>query len=317
MQSCFTLKDRRRDWAWIELKGFCGERAMFWQQIINGISIGGVYALMAVGYSLVYSVLNFSNFSHGEILMIGSYAGFYALTALHLSFGLAIGLSVVVGGLAAMLVEKVGYRPLRLRNAPTLYFMISAMGLSIFLQNFVLVTIGPNFRTYPDVFNFDPIEMGSVVVGSLDLVIFIISVVSLILLTWFIYGTKLGVAIQAAAYNMRTACLMGINPDLVVSIVFAMAGASAGIGGVMFGMKYTTYPWMGVITIKAFIAAVVGGLGSLPGAVIGAFLLGITETLAAAFVSSAFRDLFSFALMILIIIIRPSGLMGVVAKEKA
>ena len=290
---------------------------MFWQEIINGISIGGVYALMAVGYSLVYSVLNFSNFAHGEVLMVGAYAGFYGLTALHLPFSLALGFSVVVGGLLAIALEKIGYRPLRMRNAPTLYLMISAMGLSIFLQNFVMVTIGPNFRNYPEVFSFDPIEMGSLVIGSLDLVIFIVTVVSLALLTWFIYGTRLGIAIQAAAYNMRTANLMGINPDLVVMIVFAMAGGSAGLAGVMFGMKYTVYPWMGNITIKAFIAAVVGGLGSLPGAVVGAFLLGITETLAAAFVSSAFRDLFSFALMILIIIVRPSGLMGVIAKEKA
>ena len=290
---------------------------MIWQEIINGISIGGVYALIAVGYSLVYSVLNFSNFAHGEVLMLGSYVGFFALTALHAPFWLAIGMSVVIGGLIAVGLEKLGYRPLRLRKAPTLYFMISAMGLSIFLQNFTLVTIGPNFRTYPEVFSFDPIEIGSLSIGSLDLIIFITTALCLGLLSWFIYKTKLGVAVQAAAYNMRVASLMGINPDLVVSIVFFMAGASAGIAGVMFGMKYTVYPAMGSLTIKAFIAAVVGGLGSLPGAVLGAVLLGITETFAAAFVSSAFRDLFSFALMILIIIIRPGGLMGVVAKEKA
>ena len=290
---------------------------MIWQEIINGISIGGVYALIAVGYSLVYSVLNFSNFAHGEVLMLGAYVGFFALTALHAPFWLAIGMSVVIGGLIAVGLEKLGYRPLRLRKAPTLYFMISAMGLSIFLQNFTLVTIGPNFRTYPEVFSFDPIEIGSLSIGSLDLIIFITTALCLGLLSWFIYKTKLGVAVQAAAYNMRVASLMGINPDLVVSIVFFMAGASAGIAGVMFGMKYTVYPAMGSLTIKAFIAAVVGGLGSLPGAVLGAVLLGITETFAAAFVSSAFRDLFSFALMILIIIIRPGGLMGVVAKEKA
>ena len=290
---------------------------MIWQEIINGISIGGVYALIAVGYSLVYSVLNFSNFAHGEVLMIGAYIGFYCLTALHFPFWLATALAVVLGGVVAIAVEKVGYRPLRLRKAPTLYFMISAMGLSIFLQNFTLVTIGPNFRTYPEVFSFDPYEIGSLSIGSLDLIIFVTTAICLSLLTWFIYKTKLGVAIQAAAYNMRVASLMGINPDLVVSIVFFMAGASAGIAGVMFGMKYTVYPWMGALTIKAFIAAVVGGLGSLPGAVLGAFILGVTETFAAAFVSSAFRDLFSFALMIFIIILRPGGLMGVVVKEKA
>jgi branched-chain amino acid transport system permease protein len=290
---------------------------MIWQEIINGISIGGVYALIAVGYSLVYSVLNFSNFAHGEVLMLGAYVGFYALTALHAPFWLALGLAVVLGGVIAMALEKIGYRPLRLRKAPTLYFMISAMGLSIFLQNFTLVTIGPNFRTYPEVFSFAPLEFGTLSIGSLDVIIFVTTAFCLGLLTWFIYKTRLGVAVQAAAYNMRVASLMGINQDLVVSIVFFMAGASAGIAGVMFGMKYTVYPWMGALTIKAFIAAVVGGLGSLPGAVLGALLLGITETFAAAFVSSAFRDLFSFALMIVIIILRPGGLMGVLAKEKA
>jgi branched-chain amino acid transport system permease protein len=290
---------------------------MIWQQIINGISIGAVYALIAVGYSLVYSVLNFSNFAHGEVLMVGAYVGYYALSALHFPFWLAIGLAVVLGGLVAIGLEKVGYRPLRLRRAPLLYFMISAMGLSIFIQNFTIVTIGPNFRTYPDVFPPTPFMLGNLTIGYLDMMIFIITLVSLGLLTWFIYGTRLGTAIQASAYNMRVAGLMGINPELVVSIVFFLAGASAGVGGVMFGMKYTVYPWMGALTIKAFIAAVVGGLGSLPGAVLGAFVLGITETFASAFVSSAFRDLFSFALMILIIVLRPGGLMGVVATEKA
>lgn len=290
---------------------------MIWQQVINGISIGGVYALIAVGYSLVYSVLNFSNFAHGEVLMVGAYAGFYAMAALKAPFGLSIGMAVVIGGVVAILLEKVGYRPLRLRRAPLLYFMISAMGLSIFLQNFTIVTIGPNFRTYPDIFPTQPFMLGRLAIGYLDMMIFLITVLSLGLLTWFIYGTRLGTAIQASAYNMRVAGLMGINPELVVSIVFFLAGASAGVGGVMFGMKYTVYPWMGALTIKAFIAAVVGGLGSLPGAVLGAFVLGITETFASAFVSSAFRDLFSFALMILIIVIRPGGLMGVVATEKA
>jgi branched-chain amino acid transport system permease protein len=195
--------------------------------------------------------------------------------------------------------------------------MISAMGLSIFLQNFTIVTIGPNFRTYPDVFPTTPYTIGKLSIGRLDVMIFIITVVALALLTWLIYRTKLGSAIRAASYNMNVASLMGINPDLIVAIVFALAGGSAGIGGVLFGMKYTVYPWMGVLTIKAFIAAVVGGLGSLPGAVLGAFVLGITETFAAAFVSSEFRDLFAYTLMILIIVLRPAGLLGTLAQEKA
>lgn len=290
---------------------------MILQQIVNGISIGAVYALIAVGYSLVYSVLNFSNFAHGEVLMIGSYIGFFCLSLLGLPFGLTIAVAMIGSGVVAVILEKIGYRPLRLRKAPLLYFMISAMGLSIFLQNFTIVTIGPNFRTYPDVFPNTPFSIGGLSIGRQDLAIFGITVVSLMLLTWLIYGTKIGTAIRASSYNMKVASLMGINPDLVVVIVFMLAGATAGVGGVLFGMKYTVYPWMGVLTIKAFIAAVVGGLGSLPGAVLGAFVLGVTETFAAAYVSSAFRDLFSFALMILIIVLRPGGLMGVVTQEKA
>jgi len=207
--------------------------------------------------------------------------------------------------------------PLRLRRAPLLYFMIAAMGLSVFLQNFTIVTIGPNFRTYPDIISTQPITIGSLSIGRLDILILLITLVSLALLTLFIYRSKLGTAIRAASYNIRIASLMGINPELIIPIVFFLAGGTAGIGGVLFGMKYTVYPWMGSLTIKAFIAAVVGGLGSLPGAVLGAFVLGMTEIFAAAYVSSAFRDLFSFTLMILIIVIRPGGLLGTVTQEKA
>lgn len=290
---------------------------MILQQVINGISIGAVYALIAVGYSLVYSVLNFSNFAHGDVLMLGSYLGFFTLTLLGVPFGPAIAVAMLGAGIIAVIIEKVAYRPLRLRRAPLLYLMISAMGTSIFLQNFTIVTIGPNFRTYPDVLPVKPLAVGELSIGRLDLMIFIITVIVLLLLTWLVYKTKIGIAIQAAAYNMRVASLMGINPDLIATMVFLLAGATAGVGGVLFGMKYTVYPWMGTLTIKAFIAAVVGGLGSLPGAVLGAFVLGITETFAAAYISSAFRDLFSYLLMTIIIVVRPAGLMGTIAQEKA
>jgi len=290
---------------------------MVLQQIINGISIGSVYALVAVGYSLVYSILKFSNFAHGGIMMLGSYFGFLALTRLGLPFQLALPLAILGAGLLAILNERIAYRPIRMRNSPLLYLMISSLGVSIFLENFTIVTIGPNFRTYPDVLPTAPFQFGGLSVGRLDLIIFGIAAVSLALLTWIIYGTKIGSAIQATSYNMRVASLMGINPDMIVALVFLLAGTSAGLGGVLFGIKYTVWPQMGILTLKAFIAAVVGGLGSLPGAVLGAFILGITETFAAAFVSSAFRDLFSYALMILIILVRPAGLLGKVTEEKA
>lgn len=287
------------------------------QQVINGVSIGSVYALIAVGYSLVYSILKFSNFAHGGVLMLGSYFGFFALTLLKVPFWVALPLAIVAAGLLGVLNERLAYRPIRMRNSPLLYLMISSLGASIFLENFTIVTIGPNFRTYPDVFPIKPFIIGDLSIGRLDVIIFVIAAVSMILLTWIIYGTRIGNAVRATSYSMRVASLMGINPDWIVALVFFMAGASAGLGGVLFGIKYTVWPQMGALTLKAFIAAVVGGLGSLPGAVLGAMVLGVTETFAAAFVSSAFRDLFSYALMIIIIIIRPGGLLGTVTGEKA
>jgi branched-chain amino acid transport system permease protein len=249
--------------------------------------------------------------------MLGSYFGFMALTRLRVPFWLALPLAIVAAGLLAILNERIAYRPIRLRNSPLLYLMISSLGVSIFLENFTIVTIGPNFRTYPDVLPTKAFELGGLSIGRLDIIIFIIAAVSLAFLTWAIYGTQIGNAIRATSYNMIVASLMGINPDMIVALVFFMAGASAGLGGVLFGIKYTVWPQMGILTLKAFIAAVVGGLGSLPGAVLGALILGVTETFAAAFVSSAFRDLFSYALMILIILIRPAGLLGKVTDEKA
>ncbi len=287
------------------------------QQIINGISIGSVYALIAVGYSLVYSILKFSNFAHGGVLMLGSYFGFFGLTLFGMPFWLALPLAIIGAGLLGVLNERLAYRPIRMRNSPLLYLMISSLGASIFLENFTIVTIGPTFRTYPDVFAISPYMIGDLYIGRLDIIIFVIAAISVALLTWIIYGTRMGTAIRATSYNMRVASLMGINPDVVVAFVFFLAGTSAGLGGVMFGIKYTVWPQMGILTLKAFIAAVVGGLGSLPGAVVGAMVLGVTETFAAAFVSSAFRDLFSYALMIIIIIVRPGGLMGTITGEKA
>jgi len=287
------------------------------QQVINGISIGAVYALIAVGYSLVYSILKFSNFAHGGVMMLGSYFGFLALTFLHVPFWLALPIAIVGAGLLAVVNERLAYRPIRMRNSPLLYLMISSLGVSIFLENFTIVTIGPNFRTYPPVLPTAPIMIGSISIGRLDLIILVITALSLALLTWIIYGTQIGNAIRATSYSMRVASLMGINPNLIIAFVFFLAGGSAGIGGVLFGIKYTVWPQMGNLTIKAFIAAVVGGLGSLPGAVLGAVILGITETFAAAFVSSAFRDLFSYALMIIIILVRPGGLLGKITEEKA
>ncbi|TYP52468.1 branched-chain amino acid ABC transporter permease [Thermosediminibacter litoriperuensis] len=287
------------------------------QQLINGFSIGSVYALMAVGYSLVYSIMNFSNFAHGGVIMLGAYFGFFFITLFKMPFWVAFIGAGICSMLVAVLVERMAYKPLRARNAPFLYFMISAMGASMFIENFVIATIGPTFRTYPQIFPAEPFSLGGIYVGRLDMMMFLISAVSLIALVYFIECTKLGKAIQATAFNPRASALMGINTDSVILTVFGLGGFLAGIAGVLFGMKYTVYPQIGFITIKSFIAAVFGGLGSLPGAVIGSFILGIVETMVSGYIMSQYRDLISFSLLILILVFKPMGLMGKSVEDKA
>lgn len=291
----------------------------FFQQLINGLSIGSVYALMAVGYSLVYSIMNFSNFAHGGVIMYGAYFGFFFLTMLHLPFPIALIAAAISTAVLAVLLERVAYKPLRDRKAPFLYFIICAMGASIFLENLIIAipAIGPTFRTYPDIFSRVPFQFGPLTVGRLDLLMFVISTVCLALLVYFIDFTKNGKAIQATSYNIKGSALMGINTDRVIIIVFLLGGFFAGIAGVLFGMKYTVYPQIGAITIKSFIAAVFGGLGSLPGAVIGSVLLGMIETFTAGYLSSQYRDLIAFVLLIGVLVFRPMGLMGKASEDKA
>ena len=209
------------------------------------------------------------------------------------------------------------YNPLRKRNAPFLYFIISGMGASIFLENIVVATIGPTFRTYPPVFSATPIQIGALTIGRLDVLMFVISAISLSILVYIIEKTKIGLAIRATSYSSKGSTLMGVNVDKVIFTIFLLGGILAGIAGVLFGMKYTVYPQIGAITMKSFIAAVFGGLGSLQGAVIGSILLGIIETLTSGYISSQYRDLIAFALLIAVLIIRPTGIMGKSNEDKA
>ncbi len=290
---------------------------VFLQQLINGLSLGSVYALMAVGYSLVYSIMNFSNFAHGGVIMVGAYIGYFAMTALGLPFWLAFIVCGLGAGLLAILLERLVYFPLRSRSAPFLYYIISAMGASIFLENIVIATIGPTFRTYPQVFATGPIQVGGLAIGRIDVFMIIIAAAGLLLLTLIIEKTKVGLAIRASSYNIKASTLMGVNVNMVIFTIFLLGGVLAGFAGMLFGMKYTVYPQIGNITTKSFIAAVFGGLGSLPGAIVGSVLLGLLETLTAAYISSNLRDLIAFVVLIGVLVIKPSGLMGKLAEEKA
>jgi len=286
------------------------------QTVVTGLAIGGIYSLMAVGYSLVFSVLNFSNFAYGSIIMLGGYLGFYALTLLGMPFAAALVTAIVGAAVLAFVNEKLAYASLRARRAPSLYFMISAMGTAIFLENLVYATIGSRFQAYPEVFRSQSISLAGTSIGVLDVFALVFSVIGIGALHYFLTYTRFGVAIRAASYDMTVCSINGVNLNRLVGIVFLLAGALAGLSGVFLGMKYMVYPTMGWITNKAYIAAVIGGLGSLPGAVIGGVILGVLETIVSVYVSSTIRDVFSFSLLVILLLVLPTGLLGKNLEEK-
>ena len=291
---------------------------MFFQQLINGLSVGGIYALMAVGYSLIYSLLNFTNFAHSITVTIGAFATFYFLTAVFENLYIGILVAVVAAGILAMLIELLGYSVLLKKNAQRIYLLITGLGISTMCDNLVIIAFTSRFRVYPVNFSTEAVNIFGATVGQVDLIVFAVSAIALILVQLFIQKSRAGLAIRGASYSLDTTSLMGVNTQKLILIVFMIAGALAGLAGALLGAKYTAYPALGTnMANKAFISSVVGGLGSIPGAVIGAMVLGICEVFISSYVSSAMRDIFSYALLVIILFVRPSGLMGVDTGDKA
>jgi len=295
---------------------------VFFQTIITGLSIGSVYALMAVGYSLVFSVLNFSNFAHGAIIPLGAYIAWAIMVGyLSVPFLPALLLSIAGAGFLAFLNERIAYSTLRRRHAPSLYLMISAMGVAICLQNLLYATIGAKLYAIPPVFAQDTFTWGELTVSKMDLFAFVFSAISIAVLHLVLTRTKVGMAIRAASYDMEMVSVLGVNLDVLVAVLFFIAGGLGGMAGVFMGMKYMVYPSMGWITNKAYIGAVIGGLGSLPGAIIGGLLLGLLEALVSIASLgetslSTYRDVFSFGILVVLLIVRPTGLFGRNLEEK-
>ncbi len=295
---------------------------MVLQTIITGLSIGSIYALMAVGYSLVFSVLNFSNFAHGAIITLGAYIAWAIMVHFfRLPFLPALLLSIVGAGILAFLNERIAYRTLRRRRAPSLYLMISAMGMAIALQNLLYATVGAKLYALPPVFTQDSFEVGGATISRMDLFAFVFSVVAIGLLHFLLMHTKVGTAIRAASHDMEMVAVLGVNLDVLVAVLFLIAGGLGGMAGVFMGVKYMVYPSMGWITNKAYIGAVIGGLGSLPGAIVGGILLGLLEALVSVTTIgsvqlSTYRDVFSFGILAILLIVRPTGLFGRFVEEK-
>jgi branched-chain amino acid transport system permease protein len=291
------------------------------QLLVDGLTIGGVYAVIALGYTLVYGVLRMINFAHGEIFMMGAFSGYYSLEALQQNTGLtshapvltiliALVVGAAVSSMLAVAMERIAYRPLR--RAPRLAPLISAIGVSIFLRNVMLRATQAQGKVYPPVFTRASVEVGHVRVLYVQAFLIGLSVLFLALLYVFIERTKTGRAIRAVAEDKDTAALMGIDVDRTIVVTFAVGAALAGAAGVAYGMYITTVTsGMGFIPgIKAFTAAVLGGIGSVPGAMAGGYLLGITESYTTKLIGGQYKDVVAFVLLVAALVVRPWGVFG-------
>lgn len=289
---------------------------LFIQQLINGISLGSVYALIALGYTMVYGIIKLINFAHGDIYMVGAYIGFFAITVAKMSIFPALLVSMIVTGLLGMLVERLAYKPLR--HAPRISVLISAIGVSLFLEYVSMYFVSPTPRTFPTVFDDISFHVGGFVINGQQILIFVITFILMAILTYIVQKTKIGKAMRAVSFDTDTAKLMGIDADRVIAVTFAIGSALAAAGGVLVGVYYNSIdPLMGIMPgLKAFVAAVLGGIGILPGAVAGGIILGVIEALVSGFLSSTFRDAAAFAILILVLLFRPAGLFGKNTQEK-
>ncbi len=289
------------------------------QQFINAISAGGVYALIAVGFALIYSILKFSNWSHGATIMLSSYFGFVLASRLGMPFIPTLVLTTIAGGLIAVGIEWIAFRQIRLKNGPLIYFFVTSITVSTGAQFVMYATIGGNFYRWPDLITTTAINIGGISVSTLNLMMGGICLLALVVLNLILFHTRTGTAIRAASNDMRAAALMGININKVITSAFFLSGALGGLAGVLLGIAYTTYPEMGAqAMVKGFIAAVVGGLGSISGAMIGALLLALIETIVTTTpIGSSATPVVTFVLLLLLLFVRPWGITGRAMEEKA
>ena len=299
----------------------------FVQQLINGLNIGAIYALIALGYTMVYGILRLINFAHGDIYMVGAFAGYFIALKLGLgpSWGgllfVLIG-SMVVAALVGMAMERFAYRPVRKYARMTT--LITAIGVSLLLENLFVALFGGQGRGFPQLINDTNFPLfGNAAISKSQILIFAVSIALMVILQWIIFKTKVGTAMRAVSFNLNSAKLMGINTDAIIMFTFALGSALAAAGGVLTAQYSPTIdPLMGITTgLKAFVAAVLGGIGNIPGAVLGGLLIGVAETMVVGYgsnigIQSTYRDAVAFAILILVLLVRPSGILGTTVQEK-
>ncbi len=290
----------------------------FLQQVVNGLQLGFVYALIALRYTMVYGIVRLINFAHGDVFMVGAFAGFFAIGALQFGFLPAVLLAMVACVVLGVTIERLAYRPIR--RAPKIASLITAIGVSIFLEYFTSLkfVFGPNYRPFPRPFEPQNFEVAGVTISNITIIIIGVSIALLALLQFVVLRTKIGMAMRAVSFDQDAARLMGVNVDLVISFTFAVGSALAGAGGVLYAIAYPQInPFMGILPgLKAFVAAVLGGIGIIPGALVGALIMGQAEVMTAGYVSSTLRDAVAFGILILVLMVRPTGLLGKRSTEK-
>jgi branched-chain amino acid transport system permease protein len=297
------------------------------QNLLNGIAIGAIYALIALGYTMVYGILKLINFAHGDIFMLGAFVGYYSgnWAAAHVSSGhpatylVAAGimlLSMVLCGAFGYLNERIAYRPLR--NSPRIASLITAIGVSFFLEYGGQLVFGPDPKFFPTLTPKHIVHLGGIVTTNYQIIVLVVALAFMGLLQYIIYGTKFGRAMRAVSYNFETASLMGIPVDRVISTTFVIGSSLAAVAGILFGLSYPKIdPLMGIMPgLKAFIAAVLGGIGNVPGAMVGGLTIGVVEAFVGGSRFSNFRDAIAFVILIGILLFRPSGLFGKYQAEK-
>ncbi|NBW87803.1 MAG: branched-chain amino acid ABC transporter permease [Planctomycetia bacterium] len=294
--------------------------AEFLQQLLNGLSLGAIYALIALGYTMVYGVLRFINFAHSDVFMVGAFIGYFAGRIVPegtLWGGLVVLLAAMAGcAVLGMLIERLAYRPLR--GAPTLNVLITAIGVSLLLEYSGQVFFGAAPRTFPAILPSANFTLGGLVLSSNQLVVIVVAVMLMIGLELIVHRTKIGMAMRAVSLNPRAAQLVGVNNDVVISFTFGLGSALAAAGGVLYALNYPSIdPLMGVMPgLKAFVAAILGGIGNIPGAALGGLLLGVVETFVNGSQWSTYKDAIAFAILIVILLFRPAGLLGRATVEK-
>lgn len=284
---------------------------MIGQQIFNGLTLGMAYALIAVGYSLVFGILRLVNFSHGSVYAFGAHI---ALLFVGMNFGVfpAILLSMIITGLLGIAIDKTALEPLRKKKSLPIASLITTIGISNIIQNLLTVYFGSERKAFPALFDFGAIQLGSIRIQWTQICMCLVSLGLMLLLLFIVNKTKIGLAMRACQQNAKAANLMGVNVNFVISFTFFLGGVSAAIAGALISGYYQiVYPTMGYMAgLKAFAAAVLGGIGSLPGALIGGLLVGVSESMAATFLGSTYRDSMAFIILILVLIVRPNGLFG-------